>query len=176
MMIPDYEPGTRGPMQAGDGLDDSRVSAAIDVWKRRLLDLTKRNRSLNFRMNPVSTLAIVNEQPAAVFRQLWLDKRALRFKATKRSRGAQDDDTGAGDAAADVVAMSLGPYDSALDERHRDAYLETAATPDALDKCTERRACRRRTLSASGLRFRWGYLVGVGAIAWRTRTVVGKGD
>ena len=54
-----------------------RLAASVDNWKRKLLDLTKRNRALNFRMNRVSTVAIVDEQPAEVFRQLVLDGRSL---------------------------------------------------------------------------------------------------
>jgi len=61
--------------------DRDRVKASIENWKRKLLDLTKRNRALNFRMNKVSTIAIVDEQPAEVFRQLYLRERAMRFKA-----------------------------------------------------------------------------------------------
>ena len=56
----------------------SRIKASIENWKRRLLDLTKRNRALNFRMNKVSTIAIVDEQPAEVFRQLYLQERTMR--------------------------------------------------------------------------------------------------
>jgi hypothetical protein len=58
-----------------------RVKASIENWKRKLLDLTKRNRALHFRMNKVSTIAIVDEQPAEVFRQLYLRERTMRFKA-----------------------------------------------------------------------------------------------
>src|SRR5437588_4023012 len=61
--------------------DRDRVKASIENWKRKLLDLTKRNRALNFRMNKVSTIAIVDEQPAEVFRQLYLQERTMRFKA-----------------------------------------------------------------------------------------------
>jgi hypothetical protein len=35
-----------------------RVRATVDQWKRGLLDLSKRNRLLNFRVTPVSTVAI----------------------------------------------------------------------------------------------------------------------
>jgi hypothetical protein len=58
-----------------------RIKASIENWKRKLLDLTKRNRALNFRMNKVSTIAIVDEQPAQVFRQLYLQEQTMRFKA-----------------------------------------------------------------------------------------------
>src|SRR5712672_2202074 len=59
----------------------NRVKVSIENWKRKLLDLTKRNRALNFRMNKVSTIAIVDEQPAEVFRHLYIQERAMRFKA-----------------------------------------------------------------------------------------------
>jgi hypothetical protein len=60
------------------------VAAAVDHWKRRLLDLTKRNRALNFRPTRVSTVAVVDERPAEIFRQLVVRERALRFKAARR--------------------------------------------------------------------------------------------
>lgn len=59
---------------------DPRLAASVDNWKRKLLDLTKRNRALNFRMNRVSTVAVVDEQAPEVFRKLVLDGGSLRFK------------------------------------------------------------------------------------------------
>ena len=63
-----------------DTQPDPRLAASIDNWKKKLLDLSKRNRALNFRMNRVSTIAIVDEQAPEVFRQLVLDHATLRFK------------------------------------------------------------------------------------------------
>jgi len=60
---------------------EDRILATIENWKRKLLDLSKRNRALNFKMSKVSTIAIVDEQPAEVFRQLYLRERPMRFKA-----------------------------------------------------------------------------------------------
>ena len=34
-----------------------RIAASVENWQRKLLDLTKRNRALNFRMNKVATVA-----------------------------------------------------------------------------------------------------------------------
>src|SRR4051812_30744205 len=59
---------------------DGRLAASIDAWKRKLLDLSKRNRALNFRATKVSTVAIVDEHPAEIFRLLYLAERELRFK------------------------------------------------------------------------------------------------
>src|SRR5262249_34373946 len=61
--------------------DRQRITDALENWKRKLLDLSKRNRALNFKMNKVSTIAVVDEQPAEVFRQLYLKEGAMRFKA-----------------------------------------------------------------------------------------------
>src|SRR5690349_22311956 len=62
---------------------DGRVAASIDAWKRKLLDLSKRNRALNFRATKVSTVSVVEEHPAEAFRMLYLAEREMRFKATE---------------------------------------------------------------------------------------------
>src|SRR5688500_9586246 len=64
-----------------DASTAAKIAASADNWKRNLLDLTKRNRALNFRVNKVSTVAIVDEQPAEVFRQLYVREHAMKFKA-----------------------------------------------------------------------------------------------
>ncbi|HEU0298807.1 MAG TPA: DUF3320 domain-containing protein [Longimicrobium sp.] len=61
--------------------DDARVAASLENWKRKLLDLSKRNRALNFRMTRASTVAIVDERPAEVFRRLYLAEKPMRFQA-----------------------------------------------------------------------------------------------
>jgi very-short-patch-repair endonuclease len=61
--------------------DDVRIAAALDAWKRKLLDLSKRNRALNFRMTRASTVAVLDEQPAEVFRRLYLAEKSMRFQA-----------------------------------------------------------------------------------------------
>src|SRR3954451_24679583 len=59
---------------------ERKLSASIDYWKRSLLDLTHRNRALNFKPARVATIVIVDEQPAEVFRQLCLDRGSMKFK------------------------------------------------------------------------------------------------
>jgi very-short-patch-repair endonuclease/signal recognition particle subunit SEC65 len=115
-----------------------RVTAAVNAWKTKLLDLTKRNRALSFRSSKVSTVAIVDEQPAEVFRQLQLRREAMRFKAAPETEAAEpatlpddEDDTALG---ADFV-----PYDpTGLDERHADGWLQTSSSPEALDRSLRR--------------------------------------
>ena len=152
---------------APDPQTATRISATADSWKRKLLDLTKRNRALNFRINKVSTVTIVDEQPAEVFRQLYIRERAMKFKAAPEpevdqttpaadNRTAAPPDSraqpaagaptsppeavdGTGDTEDDALALDFAPYDPAsLDERHTDEWLQTASTPDALDKSLRR--------------------------------------
>src|SRR5688500_4684876 len=71
------------PSSASAGPVDGRIPASIDAWKRKLLALSKRNRALNFRATRVSTVSIVDEHPAEIFRTLYLAGREMRFAATE---------------------------------------------------------------------------------------------
>ncbi|MCC6192561.1 MAG: DUF4011 domain-containing protein, partial [Anaerolineales bacterium] len=59
---------------------EARLAATLDHWKRSLLDLTKRNRAIHFRLTRVSTVTITGELPAIVYRQLVIEQARLRFK------------------------------------------------------------------------------------------------
>jgi very-short-patch-repair endonuclease len=85
--------------------DQARIAASVDHWKRKLLDLSKRNRALNFRMTRVSTLAIVDEQPAEVFRRLYLQGKPMRFRAAAEEP-AEDARTSSS-ASADEGSVSV---------------------------------------------------------------------
>src|SRR5919106_2062359 len=124
----------------------SRIAASIENWKRKLLDLTKRNRLLHFRVNTVSTVTIVDELPTEVFRRLYIAEQPMRFLAAPEQEGngrqpaaapaartgralpAADESTDpidvllqdtSDDAAAG--ALDFVPYDrAALHDRHTD--------------------------------------------------------
>jgi hypothetical protein len=128
---------------------DGRVAASIDAWKRKLLDLSKRNRALNFRPTRVSTVAVVDEHPAEIFRTLYLAEREMRFRATEpvASEGNAavplSDAAPPPDAETDVepaaTQPAFVPYDAAaLDDRHTDDVLQTTAAPEALDRSLRR--------------------------------------
>jgi very-short-patch-repair endonuclease len=132
--------------------NDGRIAASIDAWKRKLLDLSKRNRALNFRPTKVSTVAIVDEHPAEIFRLLYLAEREMRFKAIESAPadasatavGAPADPSGStpavdGDESEIESQPEFVPYDAAtLDDRHTDEFLQTTATPEALDRSLRR--------------------------------------
>jgi very-short-patch-repair endonuclease len=136
---PAYRPGSPG--NSADG----RLAASIDAWKRKLLDLSKRNRALNFRTTKASTVAIVDEHPAEVFRTLYLAEREMRFKASEpppadahapAATEHGDAEEGLDESAAQPEFV---PYDAAtLDDRHTDEYLQTTAIPESLDRSLRR--------------------------------------
>src|SRR5687767_12339447 len=112
-----------------------RLAATLEHWKSQLLDLTKRNRALNFRVQKVSTVTIVDEQPAEVYRQLVERGVGMRFVPVGGEGGGQrvaggvaqtppaalypppdvDDDS----APDPALSRDFAPYDPAeLDARH----------------------------------------------------------
>jgi very-short-patch-repair endonuclease/DNA polymerase III delta prime subunit len=128
--------------------DDERVAATIGNWKRKLLDVSKRNRALNFKPNKVTTVNVVDEQPAEVFCLLYLREQQMRFlpappkaedvqpqsaSATTHEATAEDDSEDYG-ASPDFTPYAA----SALDARHTDDFLQTAATAEDLDKSLRR--------------------------------------
>src|SRR5690242_9847933 len=138
---------------------DERVRASIDNWKRKLLDLTKRNRALNFKVNKVSTITVVDELPAEVFRQLYLRETSMRFKAAPepekdnssslivhRDLPNADGELFEAEPLAfeeadedEGLHQDFVPYDAAsLEERHADDQLQTTSQVEALDKSLRR--------------------------------------
>ena len=115
--------------EATQEADTQRVTASLDFWKRKLLDLGKRNRALNFKPNKVSTVTVVDEQPAEVFRHLYLLEKAMRFqpapeKEEDKAEAAAEEPLlaeGDGEAPAEAApALDFTPYDAAgLDARRR---------------------------------------------------------
>ena len=158
--------GAAGPAAPAQEGDDARVAATIQNWKRKLLDVSKRNRALSFKPNKVTTLAIVDEQPAEAFRQLYLREKAMKFQPAPPERDAAGPDAAAGPEAAPAPwpadaatppplpategdaleeteeagpSLDFVPYEAGgLDARHTDDVLQTTADPEALDRSLRR--------------------------------------
>lgn len=126
----------------------------VDGWKRRLLDLTRRNKALNFKPTRVSTIAVVDEQPAEIFRRLFIQGTPMKFRAQPEKPKSGDvtaaenaENEAPGIAADDEievteiegVGIDFVPYDATtLEERYTDDWLQTTCTPEALDKSLRR--------------------------------------
>ncbi|MBV8856257.1 MAG: DUF4011 domain-containing protein [Acidobacteria bacterium] len=138
-----------GAAETPRGREEERVAATIGNWKRKLLDVSKRNRALNFKPNKVTTVAVMDEQPAEVFRLLYLREGQMRFLPAPPKAEETQPPTAAPattpDAVADEGSEDYGPspdfipYVTAeLDARHTDEFLQTAATAEDLDKSLRR--------------------------------------
>lgn len=133
--------------------DDARVSATIGNWKRKLLDVSKRNRALNFKPTKVSTVTVVDEQPAEVFRHLYMEDRQMRFRPAPPKVEASPGPATAElpydqlEEGAEEFAQSpdFVPYDAgALGDHHRDDLLQTSLQAEDLDKALRRIADQAR--------------------------------
>lgn len=128
-----------------------RIAASTENWRRKLLDLSRRNRLLNFKPAKVSTVTIVDEQPAEVFRQLFLLGQAMKFRAIEAKQATDPtnatqnlethllQDLEAVDEDDESLNLDFVPYDrTALDDKHVDDAMQTSAEPEALDKSLRR--------------------------------------
>jgi very-short-patch-repair endonuclease len=123
---------------------DPRLPLAVDTWKRKLLDLSMRNRLLNFRSTRVSTVTVHDEQPAEVFRQIFLLGESMRFRPMERaevhagidSEPEAESDTLAGEVHnTQVGSIEFEPYSrEELADRHVDDILQTTSTPEQLKR------------------------------------------
>lgn len=152
------DPNSAGPFGAKTGDYSSgaeRLMAAGDAWKRKLIDLAKRNRALNFRPTKLSTVAIVDEKPAEVFRQLALQEQPMKLApASESDDGLNGDKEGVASSSEGTdrnekewldseqygaAGVDFAPYDrSALSDHYTDDVLQTASAPEALAGCGNR--------------------------------------
>src|SRR5688572_14114982 len=85
----------------------NRFAATLANWKRKLLDLSRRNRALNFKPTKVSTIAIIDERPAEVFRHIYIDEMSMRFKASQALSGDAAKDRSELETDSDVEALEF---------------------------------------------------------------------
>lgn len=129
--------------------EQARIAATIGNWKRKLLDVSKRNRALSFRPNKVTTIIIVDEQPAEVFRHLYLQEKQMRFRPSPPTEPQPESALNIADTEEGedhVPSPDFIPYTTSdLDSRHTDDALQTAATAENLDKSLRRIAEQAQT-------------------------------
>ena len=139
------DPNNAGASQNPAGAEDARIAATIANWKRKLLDISKRNRALNFKPTKVSTVAIIDEHPAEAFRHLYIQGRQMRFRPAQAKVAPEpaaatlpydqiEEEVEEFNPAPDFV-----PYDAAgLVERHTDDILQTSLPSEDLDRSLRR--------------------------------------
>jgi very-short-patch-repair endonuclease len=103
--------------------------------REKLLDLTLRNRLLNYRPSKLRSVSVIGESPAEIFEALVLKEKPLTFRATRRHQGEAEraavppaeDDRLAGEEWQQMEA-DLRP------RAQTDKYLDTPLDADGLAK------------------------------------------
>lgn len=130
---------------------NERFIATVNAWKSKLLDLSKRNRALNFKVNKVSTVSIVDELPVEIYKLLCLQGKTLKFKPvdepvtedenrTFETENLFDEAENNGlsqDIQTEYPLFSIYQAES-LTTNHTDDFLQTNVPPEKLDKSLRR--------------------------------------
>jgi very-short-patch-repair endonuclease/signal recognition particle GTPase len=138
---------------------NERLTATVNAWKSKLLDLSKRNRALNFKINKVSTITVIDELPTEVFRLLCKEKKSLKFSPTDapetkgESEVLEADVLFDEDEATDSSKESenhlplFAPYRTeTLAANFTDDVLQTNSSAEKLDKSLRRIEEQARTI------------------------------
>ena len=94
------------------------VEERLKRWKNKLIDLSKRNRLLNFKPTKLTTVRIVDEIPSAIYETIVLNEKSMSFLPVNPED--EDDDDPYEDADAFVKPISL------QSEEDRDLVIEEA--------------------------------------------------
>lgn len=123
------------------------VAGKLRDLQNELLDLSRRNRLLNFRVGKgAGSIRIVGTLPADIFRSLVVEHRPLHFlpreDASREVVGAYP----AEDDADEGMGLSLAPLETdAAPERHKDAPLKTTLPGETLQARLTRLAQQARS-------------------------------
>ncbi|HYI13084.1 MAG TPA: DUF3320 domain-containing protein [Thermoanaerobaculia bacterium] len=95
------------------------IARELEAARQRLLDLTLRNRLLNYRPNALRSIRVTGELPAEIYDALVLREKAMEFRADRTVAAARDDGWSA---------------QTALESHHTDRFLQTPHDQDSLSK------------------------------------------
>ena len=148
---------------------NAELSSRLRELQNQLLDLSRRNRLLNFRGDKgAASLRVIDEVPSEVYRTLVANRRAMRFlsreeapKEIAASLNGSDDGSDGSD-----VGVSLPPLDGGtLAERHRDNWLQTALEGEKLQTRLTRLAHQAGSaIEEQGANILY---IALGIVAWR---------
>ena len=129
-----------------DGTRRNRISKELSNARKKLLDLTLRNKLLNFKRGTKSAIHIVEEVPREAYGRLVLEEKTMAFKPRPDKRGPRElESTGEmeeepetsrpGEESEAEDARDLWRLDdSQLAGQHQDQYLQTDLTKEELAK------------------------------------------
>src|SRR3954469_11961720 len=116
------------------------ITAELQKARQNLLDLTMRNRLLNYRQTATRSIRVFGELPAEMYDALVLREKTLEFRGTgARKRGADglrsvDFEMIEGSASARESDEWRARSTTELEAKHTDRYLETPYDDESLAK------------------------------------------
>jgi DNA polymerase III delta prime subunit len=111
------------------------VDKQLREIRNSLLDLTMRNRALNFRPTRARTIRVIDEIPAEVYDYLVLKERAMEFRARPAGITTESLEADEAERLDDETASLLWRMPtSELAERHTDRFLQTPLESAALQQ------------------------------------------
>lgn len=107
----------------------------ITTWKNKLIDLSRRNRLLNFRSTKATTIKIVDEIPSEVFKSLVINSDSFHF-LPKEEKGLFNQSES---ESTEEPKVDSYPHDlQRLEDQHTDDNLQTNLTEQRLQKNLKR--------------------------------------
>jgi len=120
------------------------VADQLEEARKKLLDLTLRNRLINYRPTKARTLRIINEDPLDIYEILVLKEKQLKFRATKTNNSpvppspplSQDNQQITDNGLPEKESTEWKPRspDSDVKTQQSDNFLDTPFDADALKK------------------------------------------
>jgi len=109
------------------------VEERIKKWKDKLVDLSKRNRLLNFRPTKVTTIKIIDELPSEVLSTLAIENEGMEFLPSNSEDKELFEKNGQLQQSESSTEFKAYQKDK-LEDKHRDKYLQTDLSKDRLSK------------------------------------------
>ena len=143
--------------------NEKNIDKRIYKWKEKLIDLSKRNRLLNFKTTKNAVIQIIDEQPPEIYRKLVQNIESMEFlpiKADKDNKPSAELNTG-----VEFKVQEFKEYEiKNLEKKHSDKYLQTKLSADDLNK-----TLRKISSTAKSTNDDLGYNVlfmSLGSIIW----------
>ncbi|MGC9455204.1 MAG: DUF4011 domain-containing protein [Phycisphaerae bacterium] len=143
-----------------------QIDKELDRFRKRLLDLNRNNRLLNYRKSRRRTLQIIDELPNQIFDRLVNEGKEFRFRALpKDTEKLRETSSLWNEDEAVRVELPEQPDDeSQVSRRHSDSRLQTDLEEDDLDRVLKSiRSHARSAIEETGVNFLY---LALGLLEW----------
>ncbi|MDP6042572.1 MAG: DUF4011 domain-containing protein, partial [Candidatus Latescibacteria bacterium] len=111
----------------------SDIAKELEQARDRLLDLTMRNRMLNFRPTKLSTIRVVDERPCEIYERLVLKEHLMKFQAKPQEKRSPKG-LSPGEPQGEQGDESWNFDTSKIPKGHTDRFLQTELTVSELER------------------------------------------